>query len=193
VAQRRLAVSAARHDWVLALDADERVTAALRAEIEALRARGFTHAGYRIPRVARYLGRWVRATDWYPDAQLRLFDRRRGQWQGGLVHESVRVEGSVGRLRGEIEHHPYADISEHLRTIDEYTTLWASHAHAQGRGTSWAEMATAPAWTFLRNLILKRGLLLGSTGLTISALNAFYTYTKLAKLHELQRDGRPAA
>ncbi len=78
VAQRDLAVRAAQHDWVIALDADERVGEALRQEILALRGRGFAFAGYRIPRVARYLGRWIRGTDWYPDWQVRLFDRTRG-------------------------------------------------------------------------------------------------------------------
>ena len=80
VAQRNRASAEARHDWVLAVDADERVTAALRDEIEALRRAGFTHAGYRIPRVAHYMGRFVRATDWYPDPQLRLYDRQRPAW-----------------------------------------------------------------------------------------------------------------
>src|SRR5207253_5539192 len=125
VAQRTFATAQARHDWVLALDADERVTPALRGEIERMRAGGFAHAGYRIPRVAFYLGRWIRGTDWWPDPQLRLFDRRRGRWEGGLIHESVRVQGSVGRLRGEMEHYTYDDISDHLATIDRYTTLWA--------------------------------------------------------------------
>src|SRR5439155_1047044 len=91
VAQRNFAAQSARHDWLLAVDADERVSPGLRQEIQGRRAAGFTHAGYRIPRVARYLGRWIRGTDWYPDPQLRLWDRRRGRWEGALIHESVRV------------------------------------------------------------------------------------------------------
>lgn len=190
VAQRNLAVERARHDWVLCLDADERVTPALRDEIEAARACGFGHSGYRAPRVAFYLGRWVRATDWYPDLQLRLFDRRLGRWQGGRVHESVRVEGSVGRLRNEIEHHPYADIAEHLRTINEYTSLWAQQAFEAGRRTSALEMAGASAWAFLRSYVLRGGLRLGRVGLTVSALGAYYTFLKLAKLDERTRQAQ---
>ncbi len=192
VAQRNLALDAARHDWVLAIDADERVTTALRAEIEALRASGFRRAGYCMPRVAFYLGRWIRATDWYPDRQIRLFDRTRGRWEGSLVHESVRVRSSVGRLRAELEHHPYADVSAHLRKIDFYTTLWAQQAFAAGRRASALEMALNPAWAFVRNFVLKRGLLLGRAGFTVSALNTYYTFAKLAKLDELTRAAPPA-
>jgi len=184
VAQRNLALQLARHDWVLVLDADERVTAALRAEIQRLRAAGFEHDGYRIPRVAHYLGRWIRATDWYPDPQMRLFDRRRGRWVGSLIHESVRVRGKAGRLRAELEHLPYFDLADHLRRIDRYTTLWADEAHARGRHAYAAELVLTPLWAFLRNYVFRRGLTLGSVGLTVSTVNAFYTYLKVAKLYE---------
>jgi hypothetical protein len=192
VAQRNLALERASHDWVLCLDADERVTDGLRGEIQALRQLGFTAAGYRIPRVAFYLGRWIRATDWYPDLQLRLFDRRRGRWQGGHVHESVAVEGPAAVLRHEIEHHPYADIADHMRRIDLYTTLWARHAFESGRRTGPLEMAGAAGWAFFRNYLLKGGVLLGRAGLTVSTLNAYYTFAKLAKLGERLRQAEAA-
>jgi glycosyltransferase involved in cell wall biosynthesis len=190
-AQRDFATRAARHDWVMALDADERVGPALRAEIEALRAAGFAFAGYRIPRVACYLGRWIRATDWYPDWQVRLFDRTRAAWQGDLVHESVGVRGPVGRLHGDVEHYPYTDISDHLRKIDSYTTLWARQAHAAGRRSNVADMMAGATWAFFRNFVLKRGALLGSAGLIVSVLNTHYTFAKLAKLRELGRPSTP--
>jgi glycosyltransferase involved in cell wall biosynthesis len=193
VAQRARAVRAAHHAWGLALDADERVSPRLRAEIEALRRAGFGAAGYRIPRVAFYLGRWIRATDWYPDWQVRLFDRRRAAWRGDLVHESVAVEGSVSRLRGELEHRPYTSISDHLRKIDSYTTLWAEQAHTGGRRTNVLDMLGGASWAFLRNYLLKRGLVLGSAGFIVSVLNTYYTFAKLAKLRELGEQGRPAA
>ncbi len=185
VAQRDFAVRAARHDWVLALDADERVGVELRQEIQALRTSGFVAAGYRIPRVAFYLGRWIRGTDWYPDWQVRLFDRSRAAWRGDLVHESVGVNGPVGRLHGELVHHPYADISDHLRKIDSYTTLWARQAKASGRSSNVVDMTAGASWAFFRNYVLKRGFSLGSAGFIISVLNTHYTFAKLAKLREL--------
>jgi glycosyltransferase involved in cell wall biosynthesis len=191
VAQRDFAVRAATHDWVLVVDADERVGAKLREEVERLRVRGFELAGYRVPRVAFYLGRWIRGTDWYPDWQLRLFDRRRGSWSGDLVHESVVVRGPVGRLHGAIEHHPYPSISDHLRKIDSYTTLWARQAHAAGRRSSVLDMSADAFWAFFRNYVLKQGFRLGGAGLIVSLLNTHYTFVKLAKLRELERTGAP--
>jgi glycosyltransferase involved in cell wall biosynthesis len=185
VAQRRLAAAAARHDWVLALDADERVSDALRAEIEGARARGLSGPGYLIPRVSHYLGRWIRATDWYPDLQLRLFDRRRGWWEGDLVHESVRVDGKAARLRHELEHYSYRDVSEHLQRIEEYARLWARQALAEGRRAGPVTAFAAGAWAFVRNYVLRRGFLLGGAGLAISTLNAHYVFTKLLLLHEM--------
>jgi glycosyltransferase involved in cell wall biosynthesis len=190
--QRNYAVDAAAHEWVLALDADERVTPALREEIGRLRDEGFAHAGYRIPRVVRYLGCWVRGTDWYPDPQLRLFDRRRGRWGGELVHESVQVDGPVGLLRAELEHHPYVNVSEHLLKIDSYTTLWAQQSLGKRRTPGGLEMVLTSLWTFVRNYLIKRGALLGHVGVTISMLNAYYTYAKLAKLRELADQRRGA-
>lgn len=185
--QRNQAAALARHDWILAVDADERVTPALRAEIDTLRSSGFAQAGYRIPRVAFYLGQWIRGTDWYPDPQLRLYDRRRGRWTGGLVHESVRVEGSIGRLRNDLEHYSYDDISDHLATIDRYTTLWARQAHGEGKRAGLLDGCVASTWAFIRNYVVRRGFLLGEAGLTVSTLNAYYTYAKMAKLRELAR------
>jgi glycosyltransferase involved in cell wall biosynthesis len=187
VAQRNYAVDAATHNWILALDADERLTPALRDEIQALRGSGFPRDAYRIPRVAHYLGRWIRATDWYPDRQVRLFDRRRSRWEGQLVHESVRVRGTVGALRSDMEHHPYADVSAHMRKIDSYTTLWARQAYDSGRRTGPFELVASPLFAFARNYVLKAGFTLGGVGITVSAMNSYYTYAKLAKLDEISR------
>jgi glycosyltransferase involved in cell wall biosynthesis len=184
--QRNVAVRAARYDWILAVDADERVTPPLREEIQALRTAGFTASGYRIPRVAHYLGRWIRGTDWYPDRQLRLFDRRRGGWTGSLIHESVKVEGRVGRLKGDLEHFTYADISDHMATIDRYTTLWARQAHGEGRRATGLHAPLAATWAFVRNYLVRGGFLLGEVGLTVSMLNSYYTFVKMAKLREIQ-------
>ena len=185
------AIPQCQHEWVFIIDADERVTPELRDEIKGRAAAGFEHAGYRIPRLAFYLGHWIRGTDWWPDPQLRLFDRRRGRWQGSLIHESVRVDGSVGRLRERMEHFSYDDISDHLATIDRYTTLWAEQAAQEGHRSGPLDPAAAALWAFLRNYVVRRGVVLGEAGLTVSILNSYYTYVKLAKLRERRNGGAP--
>ncbi len=109
------------------------------------------------------------------------------------MHESVSVRGPVGRLHGEMEHPPYADISDHLRKIESYTTLWARQAYAAGRRTNLVDMTAGATWAFLRNYVFRRGFLLGGAGFIVSVLNTHYTFAKLAKLRELARAGRGAA
>jgi glycosyltransferase involved in cell wall biosynthesis len=190
VAQKEFAVRAASHDWVLCVDADERVSAALRAEIEDLRARGFPgHAGWRFPRLVNYLGTWVRHGTWYPDLQLRLFDRRRGRWGGHDPHDRVELAGGAGagRLRGDLLHHPYRSFREHLDTIEQYTTLMARGMRARGRRAGLAELCLRPWVRFARFYFLKRGFLLGWNGLVLAFLAAHYVRLKYMKLLLLQR------
>ncbi len=186
-AQKNFAAGLAAHDWVFSLDADERVTPALAREIRALLAAGPTRQGYRIPRVTRYLGRWIRSTDWYPDRQLRLYDRRTGRWNDRRVHESVAVDGAVGRLEAEIEHRPYRDIADHLRTIDRYSTLAADQMGAEGRRVRWMELVARPPLAFLRNYLVRLGIREGAPGLIVSILNSYYVFLKHAKRWEQQR------
>ena len=184
-AQKNFAAAEASHDWILSLDADERVTPALREEIRATLASSPRAAGFRIPRVTFHLGRWIRSTDWYPDYQLRFYDRRRGQWTGRYVHESVRVDGPVARLRSEIQHYAYRDVAHHLQTMDRYTTLAARQMFEDGRRAGWVDILITPRLTFFRNYILRGGFRDGMAGLVISAMNAYYVGLKFAKLWEL--------
>jgi glycosyltransferase involved in cell wall biosynthesis len=187
-AQKNFAADQAANDWVLSLDADERVTPALAQEIRSLLHRGPDAPGYRIKRVSFYLGRWIRTTDWYPDYQLRLYDRRAGRWNGLRIHESFRLtRGQPRLLSGEIEHYAYRNISHHLKKIDAYTTLIAEQLHEEGRRTSLVRMALHATFAFFRNYILRRGFLDGVPGLIVSALNSYYVFLKLAKLWERRR------
>ncbi len=184
-AQKNFAADQASHEWILSLDADERVSPALADEIRQLLAKGSSKAGYRLPRVAFHYGRWIRSTDWYPDYQLRLYDRRRARWTGRLVHESVSAEGEVGRLRGELQHHPYRDLSHHLQTMDRYTTLAARQMFEDGRRAGWIEIVILPRLAFFRNYVLRGGFRDGMPGLVISVMNAYYVGLKFSKLWEL--------
>lgn len=201
VAQKEFAIRAARNDWVLCIDADERVSPELRAEILDLVTRGRLGdppagaddvagpAGWRFPRLSSYLGEWVRCGTWYPDRQLRLFDRRRGHWGGHDPHDRVELDGRVDRLRGDLLHHPYRTISEHMRTIDAYTTIMARGLHARGREASWPDLLFRPGIRFFRFYFLGRGFLLGWRGLALAYFAAHYVRLKYVKLKILQAGG----
>jgi glycosyltransferase involved in cell wall biosynthesis len=187
-AQKNYAAAIAAHDWIFSLDADERVTPELAAEIRATLSGEPAARGYRVPRVTWYLGRWIRGTDWYPDYQLRLYDRRAAEWNGRPVHESVRLRtGAPAHLRHDLQHYGYRDISHHLATIDRYTTLAAGQWASEGRRVTAFGLAVHPAAAFLRNYILRRGVTQGTAGLIVSALNSYYVFLKLAKLWAARR------
>jgi (heptosyl)LPS beta-1,4-glucosyltransferase len=190
-AQKNYAASLAANDWILSLDADERVAPPLAREIQALLGSEPPCRGYRIPRVTWHLGRWIRTTDWYPDHQLRLYDRRAAAWTTSRVHESVRVDGSVGTLGAELQHFAYRDIADHLETIDRYTTYAALQMQEDGRRAGWVDIAGHPPLAFLRNYLAHGGFRDGAPGLIVSSLNAYYVFLKFAKLWELQRHENP--
>ena len=186
-AQKNHAAGLAAHDWILSLDADERVSPALAEEVRALLSDEPPRRGYRIPRVTLHLGRWIRSTDWYPDYQLRLYDRRAGRWGTPRVHESVRLEGDApGVLRNELAHHTCKDLSDQLARIDRYTSLAAEEMAEQGRRSGLLRLAIHPPLAFLRNYVLRGGIRDGTAGFVISAMNAYYVFLKFAKLWERQ-------
>lgn len=184
--QKNWAAGEARHDWILSVDADERVSPALAAEIQRTLATDPPAAGFRMRRVTWHLGRWIRTTDWYPDLQLRLYDRRRAAWNAARVHESVTAEGRVGTLDEELQHYAYRDISHHHQTMDRYTTLAAEEMFARGRRARAVDLWLHPPAAFLRNYVLRQGCRDGVPGFIISAMNAHYVFLKFAKLRALQ-------
>jgi glycosyltransferase involved in cell wall biosynthesis len=190
-AQKNIAAGLAQHDWILSLDADERVTEALAGEIRGALAGPPAHRAYRIPRVTWHLGRWLRSTDWYPDLQLRLYDRTAARWTGAYVHEAVVVDGSIGTLSGELQHFAYRDIADHLETIDRYTTLAARQMHDNGRRAGLLRIAGHPPLAFLRNYLAHRGFRDGTVGFIVSAMNAYYVFLKFAKLWALGKKRLP--
>jgi glycosyltransferase involved in cell wall biosynthesis len=195
VAQKEFAVRAARHDWVFCIDADERVSKELAEEIEEHRRGGFgSAAGYSVPRLSSYLGRWIRHGTWYPDRKLRLFDRRRGGWGGRDPHDRVEVDGKVEALRGELLHYPYRSLDDHLATIDRYTTITARELHAEGRRATLLDVAIRPPLRFLGFYFLRLGLLDGWRGLLLASLAAHYVRLRYWKLWLMARGAakRPA-
>jgi len=183
--QKNLAAAQAANDWILSLDADEALSEALEAEIWNLKKSGPRHDAYTMPRLARYLGRWILHSGWYPDRKLRLYDRRRAKWVGDFVHENVEVEGRIGHLESNILHFTCESLSEHIKTMDRYTTLAAQELAARQIRVPMARMLFLPAWTFLRTYFFQRGFLDGVEGLIISYMAAFYTFLKYSKARNM--------
>ena len=137
--------SLASHDWIFSLDADERIPPPLASEVRALLATEPARNGYRVPRVAYHLGRWVRTTDFYPDFQTRLYDRRSARWTGLHVHESVTVDGGPGQLVNELQHYSFRDLRDQLDRVNHYTTLAARQMYERGQRTGLLGASRTPA------------------------------------------------
>jgi glycosyltransferase involved in cell wall biosynthesis len=190
VDQKNYAVDQAGNDWILSLDADERLSPELCGEIKALAQEGFSRHGYRIPRVPFFMGRWIRHGDWYPDYQLRLFDRRHARWEGGHVHESVKIKEPPAFLKGEIQHFTYRNLSDYLRRLEIYSNLAALDYHQRGRSATPLSLLGNPVGAFVKAYLLKRGFLDGTPGFTVAVMGAVSVFFKYAKLYELRGKGR---
>jgi glycosyltransferase involved in cell wall biosynthesis len=179
--QKNRAVNCARHDWILSLDADEELDRIAMSAIVEWKALEPVAAGYRFARRARYLGRWIRHSGWYPDYKLRLFDRRKGRWVGNYVHESVKLEGPVETLRGEILHYTCDSLEEHRQRIEFYTGLAAAELLEQRRRIGWFHRRLDPWWTFAQTYFLRGGFLDGVQGFWIAYMAGRYVGRKYAK------------
>ena len=179
--QKNLAAERAKHEWILSLDADESLSEALEAEIWHLKKHTPHCDAYTMPRLARYLGRWIRHSGWYPDRKVRLYHREKAHWEGDFVHESVKVSGKVGDLQGNLLHFTCDSLAEHMKTMDRYTTLAAEQLVEAGYQVSWARLIGEPPWTFFRTYVLKAGFLDGVEGLAIANMAALYNFLKYAK------------
>ncbi len=189
--QKQFGVDNAAHDWVLSLDADERITQELRDEICKIKdlSDDARADGYRMPRLSTYMGRQIRHSGWYPDWQLRLFDRRKGKWKNVLIHESVEMMASakVENLRSEILHYSVDSPEHHHEMIGKrYAPLAARLMFDRGRRTSRFTIVTAGSIAFFSTYFLKAGFLDGFAGFCIARFAAHHAFMKHLYLWELQ-------
>jgi glycosyltransferase involved in cell wall biosynthesis len=186
-AQKNFALGQVGADWVLSLDADERVTPELATGIRGLLAApGEGTAGASVRRRTWYLGRWIRHGGWYPDRKVRLVRRGRGRWEGGHVHERLVVDGGIRQLDGDLLHLTYRDLADHLRTINRYTAEAAREMAARGRRGALGGLIVGPPLKFLKMYLLQAGFLDGLPGLIAAVMGSYYVFLKHAKLWELR-------
>ena len=184
-AQKAFAKSLAAHDWILNIDADERVTQELAIEIQDILERGGDCDGYFIPRKVYYLGRWIEHSGWYPDYKLRFFKTNKGRWGGIDPHDEVVVDGRVGYLKGDLHHYTYDSIEDHMATMNRFTCIAAEEYEKRGKKSGVLNLVTRPPLTFFKKYILKQGFRDGLPGFIIAVSSAYYVFLKYAKLWEL--------
>jgi len=192
-AQKQFAVEAAGHDWVLCLDADERITPELDASIRAaFRTGPPAAAAYAIARRNRFLGRWLTHGEGYPDWTVRLFDRRRARWSSDAVHERVLSSEPAARLAGDLLHASAESLEAYIAKQNRYTSLQAEALHASGARASALRLVVSPLARFLRFYVVKLGFLDGAAGFAHIAIGAFASFLKYAKLRALDVRAREA-
>ncbi len=184
--QKQFAVEAARHNWVLCLDADERVSEPLRASILASLADPAAQA-YAMARCNRFMGRWLRHGEGYPDWSLRLFDRRHARWSDDLVHENVVTTAPVARLNGDLLHDSAEFLDAYLEKQNRYTSMQAEALFKAGARASAVQLLLAPALRFTKFYFLRLGFMDGAAGLVHIAIGCCNSFHKYAKLMALQR------
>ncbi len=188
IEQKNFAVSRASGDWIISIDADERVTPALAEEIKRAVENPSADA-YSIPRRAFYLGRWINHSGWYPDRKVRLFRKDRGRWSGVNPHDKVAVQGRVGKLKGDILHYTYRNISSHVGAMNSFTDISSRELLHRGKGRM-SDMLLRPLWAFIKKYFIKQGFRDGVPGFIIAVSTGYYVFLKYAKLWELKNTGR---
>ena len=184
--QKNSAISKATKNWILCLDADERVIPELRKEIEAILKSDDPKDGYFIPRKNFFLGKWIKRCGWYPDYNLRLFKKGKGFFRIREVHEAIDLSGSAGYLKNPLEHYTYKTISDYIHRLERYSTLAAKELLKKHKIYWIHHVIFKPFYTFLHMYIIRLGFLEGYYGFILSVLYSFYTFSKYIKVRELQ-------
>jgi glycosyltransferase involved in cell wall biosynthesis len=182
VEQKNLAVSKASHDWIISLDCDERLTPELVISILKVKNKLEQADAYRMARKTFYVYRWLNHC-WYPDFKVRLFNRNTAKWGGVNPHDRVETQGNnIVTLSGDIQHYSFNSLSEHLRTLDNFTEIGAREIIKRNKPVSVVSPWTHGLWTFLRLYIFKRGFLDGYAGLVVSVLSGMHAFVKYNKV-----------
>ena len=182
--QKNRALNYATGTWVLSLDADERITPRLRAELERAMRTG-DKDGYFMPRLSQFCSKFVRHSGWYPDYVLRLFRRGKGRFSDSLVHEIVELQGRSGKLSNPILHYSYRSGSDVERKVEQYSAAAAQQMFNRGKSVTALDAPVRAAWAFFRTYVLRLGVLDGAAGYGIARMNARTTYLKYRKLADL--------
>ncbi|MEW5691729.1 MAG: glycosyltransferase family 2 protein [Candidatus Hydrogenedentota bacterium] len=188
VRQKNFGIEKAQHNWILSIDADERISLELKNEILRIKERlNDEIAGYEVPILPYYMGRWIRHSNWYPGYKVRLFNKKFCRWDGDFSHEFVKVNGMTARLKSNILHLAFIDFDKHLNKMGYYTTYSAIELSKKGIKFSVTQLICRTIYSFIKHYLIKRGFLDGIQGLVISYVSAFSVFAKYVKLYELNK------
>jgi len=189
--QKNFALAQANYSFVLSLDADEALSEELKQSIREVKQHPDAD-GYTMNRLTNYCGQWIRHCGWYPDTKLRLWDIRKGQWEGLLIHEKVKMEkdAKTGQLMGDLLHYSYYTLEEHYRQAEKFSTIAAGRVKKTSRLMLGIKIIIKPAAKFIRNYIIKQGFRDGKAGFTICRISAYETYMKYTKAYRFQFSGK---
>ena len=184
--QKNFAISKAAGDWILSIDADERVTPGLAEEIKTVTAESKTN-GCLVPIKTYFLGKWLRHCGWWPNYKLRLFKRDSGTMSDSLVHEAISISGQTSKLKNHLDHYSYTSIDEYMEKLERYTSLAADAMLKKGKKFSIFTALARSFFAFFKIYILKAGLFDGKEGFIFAKLSAYYNFIKHIKLWERQK------
>ena len=185
--QKNIALGLASHDWVLSIDADERVSVALRAEIEQALSDNLTDVAYQIPRSSSYCGQFMRYSGWWPDYVLRLFPKSQAIFSDDIVHEHVIFKGEIKTLKNPLLHSSYTSLEEVLDKTNRYSSDGATKLAGRGKTASLSSAILHGLWAFMRTYVLRLGFLDGRMGFILAVSNAETTYYRYLKLMLLNK------
>jgi len=185
--QKNLANKHASNDYILSLDADEALSAELEAELLTLKKNGFSGV-YRFNRLTNYCGTWVRHTSWYPDAKVRIFNRKTCHWSGSIHEELVCKNENLTHIKGDLLHYSFYTREQHLAQIEKFSSIAANDLHLKSRSIGKASLYLKVVARFVKNYLLKRGFLDGKAGFDVSRYSAYATYLRYSKLRELNKN-----
>jgi len=188
VRQKIFATGQAANDWIFSIDADEEVSDQLKYEIVRSKQAGFGAMAYRMPRRMFYLGKWVTHGSWYPDYKVRLFNRNHGRWEGLDVHEYWQPAGHDQKLKGELLHYSYENITDHMNKINMLTSQAAAEMLQKGEQASYWKILVNPLIKILKSYVLQAGFLDGFVGLVVALMGGYYVFLKYLKLWELRKN-----
>lgn len=190
VGQKNYTITKTSYDWIFFLDADERVSSGLKQSILQVKEGGVPeYSAYKCNRLTHYVNHWIRHGGWYPDRKVRFFLKGTGKWEGENPHDYYNpAVKKTGLLEGDILHYSFDSISDHIKTIDSFTSIASKEAFLKGKRTNLMGIIGHSLGIFLKMIFLKRGFMDGSIGIILAGLSAFHVWSKYSKLWMLQKE-----